>query len=105
MGRMESLSKGGEMMADSTNKVIWDDFPLRLRQRIFIDANILGGEPRIANTRIAIAHIIGASVAGGPSEVFQQFPQLTSDDLEAAWLFTRALLERPGIGADLLWSI
>lgn len=88
-----------------THAEIWDEFPQSLRQRIAVDANILGGEPHIVPTRIAVAHVIGAAVAGGPEEVFRQFPQLAPGDLEAAWLFTRVLLERPGIGADVLWSI
>lgn len=82
----------------------WELFPENLRRRIAIDPGVLGGEPSIANTRIAVVHVIGAAVAGGPDEVFRQFPQLAPEDLQAAWAFTQALLERPGIGADLLWS-
>ena len=82
----------------------WGVFPNALRRRIAIDPDVLGGEPRIRDTRIAVAHVIGAAVAGGQEEVFRQFPQLKPEDLAAAWAFTQTLLERPGIGADLLWS-
>lgn len=75
-----------------------------LRKRISIDPAVLGGEPRIHGTRIAVAHIVAAALVGGPDEVRRQFPSLTGEDIEAAGLFAREVLERPGAGADLLWS-
>lgn len=74
-----------------------------LRKRISIDPAVLGGEPRIQGTRIAVAHVVAAALVGGPAEVRRQFPLLTDEDIEAAGLFAREVLERPGAGADLLW--
>ena len=84
-----------------------DPFPLftaPLRNRISIDPAFLGGEPRIQGTRIAVAHVIAAALVGGPAEVRRQFPTLTDQDIEAAGLFAREVLERPGVGADILWG-
>ena len=77
--------------------------PPRLRKRISIDPAILGGEPRIQGTRIAVAHIVAAALVGESAEVQRQFPMLTDEDIEAAGLFVREVLERPGAGADILW--
>ena len=74
----------------------------RLQSHIGIDPAVLGGKPRVAGTRIAVAHVAAAAFAGGPAEVAAQFPNLTEDDITACSLFARLVLERPGIGAALL---
>ena len=82
----------------------WDVFPAHLRARIDIDPRVLGGEPRVRGTRIAVVHVLSAAMEGGKAEVLRRYPTLTEEDIQAAWAFARTVLERPGIGADLLWS-
>lgn len=73
-----------------------------LRSRISIDPAVLGGQPCVTSTRIGVTHVVAAMFADGPEETAAQFPGLSEDDIMACGLFARLLLERPGVGADLL---
>jgi uncharacterized protein (DUF433 family) len=59
-------------------RIAWQD-------RVGIDPNVRHGEPCIRGTRVPVAVIVG-SLADGMTdeEIWQAYPQLTSDDVRAA---------------------
>jgi uncharacterized protein (DUF433 family) len=58
------------------------------RERISVDPRILGSEPTIANTRLAVESLPGFLKAGESTEnVLREYPYLTAEDLEFAPYF------------------
>lgn len=59
-----------------------------LAKQIVRDAEICGGEPRIHGTRITIRAIIEAiRLAHGKEPLLEAFPDLCSEDLDAALVY------------------
>ncbi|MFY1674470.1 DUF433 domain-containing protein [Plantactinospora sp. WMMB334] len=67
-----------------------------MNDRISIDHRIMGGVPCVAGTRIPVATVIGLLGQGySVSEVVEEHPTLTKDDVLAALRFAaRAVDER-----------
>jgi len=65
------------------------------RSRIRIDPAIHHGDPCIAGTRVPVAVLVG-SVADGDSweTIIRSYPQLTSDDIQAALYFAAEAVNR-----------
>ncbi|HEV7253238.1 MAG TPA: DUF433 domain-containing protein [Mesorhizobium sp.] len=56
-----------------------------LRSRIAFDADICGGRPRIAGTRVRVSDIVAALASGETiDEILEDFPYLQRDDIYAA---------------------
>jgi len=54
-------------------------------ERISVDSEIMGGVPYIRGTRIPVSSILGYMAAGMTAdEILADFPQLSSEDLQAA---------------------
>jgi len=63
----------------------------RWRDGLSTDRRILGGEPVFPSSRLAVRHIGGMLERGAPaSEVKEDYPYLTEQDLEFSRLFVRA---------------
>ena len=54
------------------------------RDRIIADPRIHHGEPCIRGTRIAVSVIVGSLADFSMDELLAQYPQLTSEDVQAA---------------------
>jgi uncharacterized protein (DUF433 family) len=66
------------------------------RRRIVSNPDLLGGEPVFRGTRIPLQHVASLFRKGVPEkEIAEDFPSLSSRDLDYARLFSR-LSERPG---------
>lgn len=60
-------------------------------ERIVRNPEILGGEPIVRGTRLAVRHIVLASQDyDGPDGVLEAYPQLTSEDVRQAFHFYEA---------------
>ena len=61
--------------------------------RVSADPGILHGKPVISGTRIAVEHIL-EQLADNPDlgELFQVYPDLTLEDVQAALEYARALV-------------
>ncbi len=64
------------------------------KKRVSIDAEILGGEPAFADTRLAVRHIGGLVLRGVIGEIREDYPYLSDEDLEFAKLYTLAYPRR-----------
>jgi uncharacterized protein (DUF433 family) len=66
-----------------------DRMKMNYQERIVITPGIRSGKPCIVNTRIAVADIFDY-LGGGMSieEVLDDFPDLTSEDIQACFSFT-----------------
>jgi uncharacterized protein (DUF433 family) len=66
-----------------------DRMKMNYQERIVINPGIRSGKPCIVNTRIAVADIFDY-LGGGMSieEVLDDFPDLTSEDIQACFSFT-----------------
>lgn len=63
---------------------------------IAIDADVLGGAPRIVGTRIPVYMILDAiGFYGDLSGALKSYPQLSLEQIKEAVGFTREVLERP----------
>lgn len=68
------------------NRINWRDY-------IVIDPEIHHGDPCIKGTRIPVSTIIGSLADGMPVEdVLSTFPQLTSDDIQAALAYAAEVM-------------
>lgn len=66
----------------------------RWRETIVIDPDILGGDPVFPNSRLDVEHIGALTLQGVPaSEILEDWPYLTPDDLEFAQVYLAAYLE------------
>ena len=65
---------------------------LIMNERIIIDSNICHGKPVIKGTRVLVSNII-ADLAEGLSntEVINNYPNITSEDIQAALEFCSVL--------------
>jgi uncharacterized protein (DUF433 family) len=63
-----------------------------LSNRIQFDAAVCHGKPVVRGTRVLVANIVGAVAAGQPhSEILQDYPALTNDDIRACLEFAGGL--------------
>src|SRR5262249_15995370 len=64
---------------------------LAWKRQLVTDPNLLGGEPAFPKSRLAVRHI-GMMILRGadPAELREDYPYLTSDDLEQSVLYTKA---------------
>lgn len=64
------------------------------QDRIVTTPDTLFGRPRIAGTRIGVDFILELMASGWSSQRFlDEYPQLKSDDLQAAFAFVRDCLK------------
>lgn len=60
--------------------------------RIRVDPDVLGGEPRIAETRIQVSVLLAALSDGlGFADLLEEFPRLSTEDIQQALLFAARL--------------
>jgi len=66
-----------------------------LRARISIDPKIMVGQPCILGTRLP-ARLIVSLLAHGSTyeELFEEYPRMTTDDIQACLLYAADALER-----------
>lgn len=57
------------------------------RQRVTSDPAVHHGEPCIRGTRVSVSAIVGSLADMNKEELLAQFPQLTSEDIQAALYF------------------
>lgn len=68
------------------NRINWRDY-------IVIDPEIHHGDPCIKGTRIPVSTIIGSLADGMPvDDVLSTFPQLTSNDIQAALAYAAEVM-------------
>jgi uncharacterized protein (DUF433 family) len=68
------------------------DFP-----RIVIDPAVCGGRPIIAGTRMRVVDILKMLASGGSvSEIVEDFPYLSEEDVSAALAYGAAVIDQPG---------
>ncbi|HMR70805.1 MAG TPA: DUF433 domain-containing protein [Rubrivivax sp.] len=64
------------------------------QDRIVTTPDTLFGRPRIAGTRIGVDFILDLLASGWSSQrILDEYPQLTADDLQAAFAFVRDCLK------------
>lgn len=75
--RCDKLLQPGEGEGEST-----------MKNRIVIDPEICHGKPVIKGTRVLVSNILGA-LAGGDTieQIFEDYPNITRDDVHAALQF------------------
>jgi uncharacterized protein (DUF433 family) len=62
--------------------------------RIVTTADTLFGKPRIAGTRIGVDFVLDLLASGwSQAKVLEQYPQLTSEDLQAVFAFVRHCMQ------------
>jgi uncharacterized protein (DUF433 family) len=65
------------------------------RERIVIDPKILVGKPVIRGTRVAVELLMELLAEGWTRErILKNYPQLVSDDIQAALRYATELLKR-----------
>lgn len=63
-----------------------------ISERISIDPAVCHGKPVVSGTRIPVAQVVAAVASGQPwPEILQDYPGLTTDDLQACLEFAGAL--------------
>jgi uncharacterized protein (DUF433 family) len=61
------------------------------KRRVAMDDDTLGGEPRFADSRLAVRHLGGMLLRGASErEVLEDYPYLSREDIEFAPVFTKA---------------
>jgi uncharacterized protein (DUF433 family) len=64
------------------------------QERIVADPRVLAGKPVVKGTRIAVEFILDLLANGWPeSEVLQNYPRLTHDDIAACLSYATALIK------------
>lgn len=64
------------------------------QERITIDPKILAGKPVIKGTRLAVEFVIDLLANGwSESEILQNYPRLTHEDIQACLSYASALLK------------
>lgn len=67
-----------------------------LGSRIVMDPSICGGRPTVRGTRIRASDIIEMLANGAtPTEIVQDFDELTTDDVKAVMLFAARSVSHP----------
>lgn len=65
------------------------------QDRIVVDARVLLGKPVIRGTRIAVEFLVNLLAEGWTHEqILKNYPQLTSDDIQAALHYAAEMLQR-----------
>ncbi len=68
------------------------------RERIVCDPKILVGKPSVKGTRISVELILGwLSVGWSIDQLLEAYPNITRDDVLAAFAYLRELLHDDGI--------
>ena len=68
--------------------------PVHWKDHIVSSPDVLRGKPRIKNTRIPAAMILGYLAAGSSVEaIIDEFPDLTADDVAACLDYARHLAD------------
>ena len=64
------------------------------QERIVADPKVLAGKPVVKGTRIAAEFILDLLANGWPeSEILQDYPRLTHDDIQACLSYATALIK------------
>ena len=64
------------------------------RERVEEKAEVLGGKPVIKGSRLSVEFLLGLMAAGWEqSEILENYPGLTQDDLLACLQYAKELLE------------
>ena len=68
---------------------------IRWQERVVIAPDVHHGDPCVKGTRIPVAIIVG-SLADGmtPEEIQQAYPQLTVEDIQAAWAYAADVISQ-----------
>ena len=70
------------------------------QKRIVADTDTLFGKPRIAGTRIGVAFVLDRLASGwSEAQIFESYPHLTPDDLQAVFAFARDCVTTNGPSA------
>lgn len=65
------------------------------QDRIVSDPNILVGKPTVKGTRLSVEFILSLLAQGWTHEqIFESYPHLTRDDLQAVFAFVHDCLEQ-----------
>ena len=60
----------------------------QLLERIVLDPRIMAGKPIVRGTRLTVQYVLGLLAHGAqPSEILDEYPGLTEEDLRACLLF------------------
>lgn len=67
----------------------------QLLERIMLNPKVMAGKPVIKGTRLTVEYILGLLAQGAtPAEILEEYDGLTSEDLQACFLFaTKSLSE------------
>ncbi len=66
----------------------------QLLERITVSPKVMAGKPVIRGTRLSVQHILGLLGHGATTaDVLQEYPGLTTEDIQACLLFAQASLE------------
>jgi uncharacterized protein (DUF433 family) len=66
---------------------------MRLSERITFDPRIMGGRPRIRETRITVGAILHQLRFQSPAEILRDYPELEPEDIDAALEYAAFLAE------------
>ncbi|MCC7079925.1 MAG: DUF433 domain-containing protein [Burkholderiales bacterium] len=73
---------------------------MELNERIVADAGICGGRPRVKGTGISVEFLLQLKASGwSEARILENHPNLSDEDLRAAFAYVRALLDRLGSAA------
>ncbi len=68
---------------------------------IVVDAEILGGKPRVRGTRISVEFILELLASGASrGDITRAYPQLTAESLDAALRYAAGALKD-----DVVWDV
>jgi uncharacterized protein (DUF433 family) len=69
-------------------------------ERIELNPRVCNGKPVIKGTRIPVTMLLERIAAGEPwGKIIGNYPELTHEDIQAALLYARALLENTDLKA------
>ena len=64
-----------------------------MNDRITINADVLGGKPIIAGTRISVEFVVGLLAQGWTEDdVLKEYDHITHDDIQACLIYAHQLL-------------
>lgn len=74
---------------------------MKLHDRIEADAETCSGHPRVAGTRIRVAHVLGWLAAGmSEDEILADYPSLTREDIRACLEFASKAVDAAAVAAE-----
>lgn len=74
---------------------------MKLADRIVADADTCSGFPRIAGTRIRVAHILEWLASGmSEADILADYDQLAAEDIRAALAFGASSVDKQAIAAE-----